>query len=63
MWKFVGSVSSVPTGCAVRLAVLDKDGLHALAFACCRIEDYWVHAETKAKVDVHPTHWHEWPEQ
>ena len=50
MWKFVGSVGSVPTGCAVRLAVLDKDGFHALAFACYRIEDYWIHAETKARV-------------
>ena len=26
-------------------------------------EDYWIHAETKVRIDVHPTHWREWSEQ
>jgi hypothetical protein len=63
MWHFIVSISSVPTGRRVHLAVIDKDGAHILVFPCCRNEDYWIHAETKAKVDVHPTHWREWFEQ
>jgi len=38
------------------LAVVDQDGVHALVFPCLRNEDAWMHAESKIKVDVHPTH-------
>jgi hypothetical protein len=62
MWHFIASTRSVPADRQLHLAVLDEDGAHALVFPCCRIEDRWIHAETKAKVDVHPTHWREWPE-
>jgi hypothetical protein len=63
MWHFIAIIDSVPTDRRVRLAVIDKDGVHALEFPCCRTEDYWIHAETKAKIDVRPTHWREWSEQ
>jgi hypothetical protein len=46
----------------LELAVVDENGIHALVFACYRSEDGWIHAETKAKIDVHPTHWREWSE-
>jgi hypothetical protein len=32
------------------------------AFPCCRVEDCWIHAETKVKVDENPTHGREWSE-
>jgi hypothetical protein len=63
MWHFIASFSSVPTERRVHLAVIDDDGVHAVVFPCCRIEDWWVHADTKTKVDVHPTHWCDWPDQ
>jgi hypothetical protein len=62
MWHFITSISSVPIGRRVLLAVIDEDGLHAVDFPCCRDENCWMHAETKVKVDLHPTHWREWPE-
>jgi hypothetical protein len=63
MWHFIGLIDSVPTERRVHLAVIDNDGVHPLEFPCCRIEDYWIHAETKVRIDVQPTHWREWSEQ
>ncbi len=62
MWYFITSISSVPIDRRLLLAVINEDGLHAVDFPCCRGENCWMHAETKAKIDVHPTHWREWPE-
>ena len=63
MWHFIASsIGSLPSDREVHLAVIEEDGVHSLVFPCCRIEDYWIHAGTKAKVEVHPTHWREWPE-
>jgi hypothetical protein len=31
-----------------------------LVFACRRILDGWIKAETRERLDVHPTHWREW---
>jgi hypothetical protein len=63
MWHFIAIIDSVLTNRRVHLAVIDKDGVHPLEFPCYRIEDSWIHAETKAKIDVHPTHWRDWSEQ
>lgn len=63
MWHFIASISSVPIDRRLHLAVIDQDGCHALVFPCCRLEDCWIHAETKAKVEVNPTHWREWFEE
>ena len=63
MWRFLTSVAAVPTGVPVHLAVIDKDGVHALIFPCFRVEDSWVDAETNTEVDVEPTHWREWTKQ
>jgi hypothetical protein len=62
MWHFIVSINAVPTDHRLLLAVVDQDGCHSLLFPCRRNEDCWIHAETKAKVDVNPTHWREWPE-
>jgi hypothetical protein len=42
------------------LAVIDYDGVHALAFPCRRILGSWINAETKKKIEVYPTHWRAW---
>ncbi len=45
----------------VTLAVLDRDGFHALEFPCRRTDDgLWVDAKTGFTVDVRPTQWREW---
>jgi hypothetical protein len=53
-------ITSAPYDRDLELAVLDRDGPHALVFACRRILSGWVSAETKQRIDVRPTHWREW---
>ena len=53
-------ISNAPFDRNLELAVLDRDGPHALVFACRRILSGWVNAETKQRIDVRPTHWREW---
>jgi len=57
MWR---DISTAPFDRDLELAVLDGDGAHALVFACRRIVGGWMNAETRARIDVHPTHWREW---
>ncbi len=56
-WK---PVSTAPFDRALELAVIDRDGPHALAFPCRRILAGWIDAETKERIDLNPTHWREW---
>jgi hypothetical protein len=55
-------ISNAPFDRDLELAVLDRDGPHALVFACRRILSGWVNAETKQRIDVRPTHWRDWGE-
>jgi len=57
MWQ---SASSAPFDRDLELAVIDKDGPHALVFRCRRIPDGWMNAETKDRLNVRPTHWRLW---
>jgi hypothetical protein len=56
-------ISSAPFDRDLELAVIDRDGSHALVFACRRILSGWVNAESKQRLDVRPTHWREWGEK
>jgi hypothetical protein len=53
-------ISTAPFDRELELAVFDKDGPHALAFACRRNVSGWINAETKQQIDVRPSHWREW---
>ena len=53
-------ISTAPFDRDLELAVLDRDGVHALVFPCRRILGSWINAETKQRIDVWPTHWREW---
>lgn len=57
MWQ---DISTAPFDRDLELAVLDGDGTHALVFACRRIIGGWMNADTRERIDVHPTHWREW---
>ena len=53
-------VATAPFDRELELAVINKDGEHALIFACRRILGGWVNAATRQRVEVYPTHWREW---
>jgi hypothetical protein len=57
MWQLA---ETAPFDSELELAVLDKDGAHALVFPCRRILDGWIDAATKRRLDVRPTHWRIW---
>jgi hypothetical protein len=56
-------ISNAPFDRDLELAVLDREGPHALVFACRRILSGWINAETKQRIDVRPTHWRDWGEK
>jgi hypothetical protein len=55
-------IDSAPFGRDLELAVIDRDGPHALAFACRRAADGWMGVQTRQQIDVRPTHWRQWIE-
>ena len=59
MWK---PAAAAPFNRKLELAVIDNTGAHALVFACRRVADGWINAETMKRVAVDPTHWRLWPE-
>jgi len=56
-WK---PISTAPFDRELELAVIDRDGAHALAFACHRADSGWIDAKTRLVIEVNPTHWREW---
>ncbi|MDI7924776.1 hypothetical protein MRS75_22190 [Rhizobiaceae bacterium n36] len=58
MWR---SISNAPSDRELELAVIDKDGTHSLVFPCVRVVGGWKNARTMERIDIHPTHWREWP--
>ena len=57
-WQPVGVPA--PFDVDIELAVLDREGAHALVFPCRRILGGWVNATTKKRLDLRPTHWRKW---
>jgi hypothetical protein len=54
-------IATAPFDRDLRLAVIDQQGVaHALIFPSRRVLGGWLEAETKARIDVDPTHWQEW---
>lgn len=54
------SLCNAPFDRDLELAVITKDGPHALVFSCRRILGGWMNAATKKRIEVRPTHWREW---
>ena len=57
-WK---PISTAPYASDLELAVIEKDGPHAVAFPCRRVVGGWIAAETNEWIEVKPTHWRVWP--
>ena len=61
MWHLVISFETIPQDRDLMVAVVDRDGLHALEFPCRCGEGCWIDKRTGRLIDVRPTHWREWP--
>ncbi len=57
MWE---DISGAPFDQDLELAVIDRDGPHALVFPCRRVLGGWLDAETGRRIQVRPTHWRPW---
>ncbi len=53
-------IATAPFDRDLELAVIDRDGPHALVFPCRRVLHGWINARTRQHTDVRPTHWREW---
>jgi len=60
MWR---EIQSAPFGSDLMLAVIENGEEHVVVFPCRRILGGWINAETKQRIEVHPTHWREWEPQ
>jgi len=57
MWQ---DASTAPFDRDIELAVINKDGVHSLVFPCRRVVGGWIDAETKAVLELRPSHWRTW---
>ena len=54
-------INTAPFDREVELAIIDRQGEHALIFPCRRIVGGWVDARTKKQLYyILPTHWQDW---
>jgi hypothetical protein len=50
-------ISSAPFNRDLELAVINDDGVRALVYPSRRILGGWIKSESKARINVQPTHW------
>jgi hypothetical protein len=60
MWHPITREANLPSDRDLRLAVIDRDEVHALVFPCRHRNDGWIDARTGRVVDLVPTHWQDW---
>jgi hypothetical protein len=62
MWhSLVSTDAAPPTDRDLAVAVIDDTGTHELVFPCrYKPPGRWVRRDGRL-VDVHPTHWRDWP--
>jgi len=53
-------ISTAPYNRDLELAVVERDRVYALVFACQRTPSGWVRAPSMERVVVSPTHWRTW---
>ncbi len=62
MWHAIAAAAEIPSDRDLRLAVINREGVHALVFPCRKAGSAWVDARTRRLVEVCPTHWQDWAE-
>ena len=60
LWKGWQRIADAPFDRDLELAVIDSGGPHLLVFPCRRILGGWMDAQSKERIEVHPTHWRDW---
>lgn len=60
MWQ---PARTAPFDADLQLAVIDRDGEHALVFPCRRAATGWVRTGTREQVQISPTHWRAWDDR
>jgi hypothetical protein len=53
-------IRTAPFDAEIELAVIDREGPHALVFPCRRALRGWLKSESGDTIEVHPTHWRPW---
>ncbi|MDE1974132.1 MAG: hypothetical protein KGL96_03840 [Hyphomicrobiales bacterium] len=53
-------IISVPSGRNLEVAVIDKTGVHPIAFPCRYQDGVWINANTRKPIEISPTHWRAW---
>jgi hypothetical protein len=56
MWH---PVSTAPFDRDLELAIIDSNGVHAIAVPCRRVLGGWM-VGIKTRIDLCPTHWRDW---
>lgn len=57
LWE---EISTAPYDRDLELAVVERDRLHLLVFACRRTPGGWIRSATGERVAIQPTHWRLW---
>jgi len=57
MWQ---AIAVTPPDFDIEVAVIDRQGEHAVVIPCRRATDGWIDAATRRYLDIHPTHWRPW---
>lgn len=61
MWQ---AIAVTPPDLDIEVAVIDREGAHAVIIPCRRACDGWIDAASHRYLDIHPTHWRPWrPEE
>jgi hypothetical protein len=55
------AIATAPYDRDLELAVIERDRLHALVFACRRTPGGWIKVAGRERVAIQPTHWRLWP--
>jgi hypothetical protein len=53
-------ISTAPFDRDLELAVIERNRVYPLVFACRRTPAGWIKAASQERVIVHPTHWRAW---
>ncbi len=54
------AISTAPYDRDLELAVIERNHVHSLVFACRRLANGWIKVTSGERILVNPTHWRRW---